>query len=358
VAAQAEPSSRVDVAPAAAEALPARARESEPAVAKIVLVGALSEQRELSLLIRELLDRNAIPSEITRVDRLQPDALFAAEGRDILVLLASTDPHHVRLQFRSPDGERYLLRRLSLPQGLDAAGRELVGQVIESSVVALVRTREGLTRDEAKREMVREDAPVTPESGRQSSPIAAAALTGAAEPTWQLRLALRYATRWSGAELGMAHGPGVVAGLRWGRARSFGVELGFDRSFPQALNRSALSADVQVGSAHALFELRWSLTRRQALRFAFGPALELARVTPLHAAVGVALAPKQLDSVPAFRTELGYELAGNHYSLGVAAALDVWLIRTHYELAGATESEELATPGLVRPGVVIWFGVD
>lgn len=355
--ARAELPVRSDAALPALEDSAAGDTAAERAVAKIVLVGAAANDRELSLLIRELLDRQAIRSEIERADRLEPDALFAAEGRETLVLLALTDPHRARLQFRSPDGERYLLRKLNLAQGLDAAGRELIGQVVESSVVALIRTREGLTRDEAAREMVRESTPASPEPAPPPSPESVSVLPRAAGLALHPRLALRYAARWSGTELGAAHGPGIVAGLRWGRAASFGVELGVERSFAQALTKSALSADVQVSSVHALFELGWPIARRQALRLALGPALQLSRVTPLHGESGVAVGPKQLDTVPAFRAELRYELESDHFSVGAAAALDVWLIRVHYELANTKTTEELATPSLVRPGAVLWFGV-
>ncbi|HEY3497929.1 MAG TPA: hypothetical protein VGK73_24690 [Polyangiaceae bacterium] len=331
---------------------------SSQSAANIVLVGDLGEDEELVLLLRELLEQQGVAAQVTKAKTFDPGALFAdLDGaRDIRVFVTLREFDDARLYFRGPLGDRYLLRRLTLARGLDAVGRELLGQVVESSVAALLHSSEGLSREQATRAIAREadasEAPRVAAGARPTEPPPAPKKTER-----EFHAAVRYALSWSGTEVGLAHGPGIVLGLRYRARPGFGFELAFERFFPQSLTTDALDADVQKTSFRALCELGLPFAEVHWVAFGFGPALELSRLRPLTAEAGVTLAPPSTDVAPALRLELRYFFSAGPAQLGAAAQLDIGLVKTHYDLAEASGRRELAAPALLRPGAAVSIGI-
>ncbi|HEY3493959.1 MAG TPA: hypothetical protein VGK73_04705 [Polyangiaceae bacterium] len=334
------------------------AAPSSRSAATIVLVGDLGEDEELVLLLRELLEQQGVAAQVTKAKTFDPGALFAdLDGaRDIRVFVTLREFDDARLYFRGPLGDRYLLRRLTLSRGLDAVGRELLGQVVESSVAALLHSSEGLSREQATQAIASEtDAGEAPR-------VAPARETTAPPPApkqveREFRAAVHYALSWSGAEIGLAHGPGVALGLRYRSRPGFGVELAFERFFPQTLATDALDADIQKTSFRFLGELGLPFSEAHWIALGFGPALELSRLRPLTASAGVTLAPPSTDVAPALRLELRYSFTAGPAQLGATALLDIGLVKTHYDLADTTARRELAAPSLLRPGAAVSIGI-
>jgi hypothetical protein len=350
----AQPSS---TSPSAASGERAAPEGPGPTSARIVLIGRAAADPELRLLLRELLEREGVAAEIERADRFDPDELFGTErGNVIRVFVVLGDANQARLRFRDPSGERYLLRKVTLSGGLDDVGRELIGQVVESSVVALLRTSEGMSRKEVAEELERDEAT---DSGRTAEPPRAAASPAKdlpAEPTrspWEPGFGLCYVATWSGPELGTSHGPGLVAGARLRGSASAGIELGADRRLAQTLSTPALEASVERTTFHAVLEAGLALSPSQRGFVALGAALELSRTRPRSRAPDVAAAGSKSDLSPALRAELRYEIAAGNFLLGFAALLEASLVRTRYELAQQGPPELLAAPALLRPGGVV-----
>jgi hypothetical protein len=355
-AASAEPANEPVANPAPAASGTTGEASSRP-VAQIVLVDPLASDEELVLLFRELLDRQGVRSEVLRAERFEPGALFAEQGEpeSLRVFVSLRDSRQARLYFRGPGGDRYLLRKLALPTGLDAVGRELLGQVVESSVAALLRSSQGMTRAQASEEIEREAEPAEPPP---ASVAPAPRPTGAdTSGGRELRLAARYVAEWPGAELGLAHGPGVLLGLRFRGRPSFGLELGAERFFQQSLETAELSATLQKSSFRASFELGVPLAPAHSAALALGPTLELTRLHPREAAPGVTLAEPTTDAAPALRFEVRYEYAVERVLIGAALLADVGLVRQHYDLAESGATLELSAPWLVRPGAALSIGV-
>lgn len=339
------------------------ATETAASTADIVLVGAVREDRELALLLRELLARDGLEVQLSEAERFEPAALFGAESPGATrIFVVLDDAHQVRLHLRGPNGERYLLRKVALPNGLDPVGRELLAQVVESSVAALRNSTEGLSREEANAELERESAP--PRATVPSPRAAPARRTAAPPPVppapspWEFHLGLRYAVSSGGAELGISHGPGVVAGARYRRGASLGIELGAERHFAQSLSTPALEAEIQRSSFYALVEGGLTFSARQSGFIALGPALAYTRAHPVTGARDVTLGAPQSNLTPALRLELRYELASRHWLLDVAAVLELSLVRTRYELAGAGAPELLSAPAVFRPGAALMLAVQ
>src|SRR6187399_2666743 len=85
--------------PLASEAAPSG--DNGSTTAKIVLIGAVADDRELGLLFDELLGREGVAVEISRADRFDAAALFApAEAVVTRVFVVCTDGRMARLHFR------------------------------------------------------------------------------------------------------------------------------------------------------------------------------------------------------------------------------------------------------------------
>jgi hypothetical protein len=343
---------------------PPSSGERLTATAKVVLIGAAAADTELPLLFRELLGRKGVTVEIDRATRFAQDELLESDAPEsIRVFVVLDEPTRARLRFRGPDGERYLLRTVTLAGGLDAVGRELLGQVVESSVVALLHSTEGMSRKEVTAALERDDAgdakppaPAAPTPASTAGPDRRRPSAGRPAADWEPRILARYAL--SGTELGASHGPGFGAGLRrrammW----SLGLELGADLRFPQLLSTPALDAKLDLTTFHALVELGLVPSPVRGVFVAVGPALERSRTRTLSTTAGVTAASATTALRPGVRAEVRYELGAGHLLLGVAAVLEASLVKTRYALAQPGAPELLAAPSPGRAGGAVTLGL-
>jgi hypothetical protein len=342
--------------PTSTEAAPTPRLET----ASVVLVGSVGIDQELGLLLRELLGRRGIEVELSTAPRFEPNALFSDErGSGLRVFIVQRGPNDARLYFRAKAGERYLLRRLTLPTGLDAVGRELVGQVVESSAEALLDASQGVTREEVTREIEVDDAPaapaVVPESPK--APVRSAPAS-ARRSSLELRLAARYAGFWQGPELGLRHGPGLGVGIRRAAGVILGLDLGGELFFEQSLSHADLETSVRASGLFLNGEVGLSLAGGYRLLVALGPRLEPLTVRTEAKNATVTAAARRRRVAAGLRLELRYEWAGQHVTAGIAAAADIAFARTHYELGLPDEStQELAEIPAFRPGVAATLGL-
>ena len=331
------------------------ADETRAPAAKLVLIGGAAADPELPLLFRELLERQGVSVVVAPADRFNPDELIESDiGSEIRVFVVLGESQQARLWFRGPNGEKYLLRKVTLSGGLDAVGRELLGQVVESSVVALLRSNEGMSKSEVAAELERDDShEPLPEPPRAAPDPAPPPSRPRAPSPWELHFAARYAATWSGPELGASHGPGLGAGVRFRRAGSFGLELGADHRFTQELSTPSLDASVDRSTFHALLEAGLALAPSHSGFLALGPALELTRIRPTSVSPEVTPAAEHSEVEPALRAELRYEFAAGNVLFGVAALLEATLVKRRYEIEQPGSPELLAAPAPLRPGAVV-----
>ncbi|HVU00158.1 MAG TPA: hypothetical protein VHE30_00350, partial [Polyangiaceae bacterium] len=138
-----------------------------------MFVGAAADTEDLRAVLRELLERSGVHPEFESRDRFRSSALLATEPSDarVWVFLQLTGPRRAKLYFRGPLGERFLLRTLNLRRGMDEVGRELVGQVVETSTVALLRSEGGMSREEAKAGLSAEGEEPEPDEAVPARPL-------------------------------------------------------------------------------------------------------------------------------------------------------------------------------------------
>ncbi len=326
----------------------------QPDAARIVLVGPVANDRSLALLLEELLGHRGIQADIRRSESFDPDALFghSASG-ETLVFISLVDAHNARLHFRAPSGDRFLLRKLELPNGVDPVGRELLGQVVESSVVALFDASQGLSRADVAA-AIAQDAAETAAVRKQQTAPSSPPPTPPGEPTnWDFGVGATYSGEWSGSDLGLANGPGVALGTRRYSVLTFGVRLDLQRYFPQHLRTPLIHADIQRTVALASLEVGWTQSKEHAVFATLGPALEISRLSPFPASPDVQSVAAKFDLAPALRGQVYYELTLGHLCLGAAAWVNVSLSDTHYDIIDEGTQRAIARLDGVRPGMTL-----
>ncbi|HEX6765177.1 MAG TPA: hypothetical protein VF103_06855, partial [Polyangiaceae bacterium] len=331
--------------------------------------GAVRERAELVALLTELLGQDDVHCDFSDAERFDPNALFAREGSDaeVRVFLRPVGDRQARLYFGGSGGERFLLRSVDLPSGLDEVGRELVGQVIETSVMTLLHSSSGLSREQASAAVASENpvAEVSPPPSRApvgKSPSRAPANESEAKPheplALELALALRYAAEWTGSDFGLAHGPGLELAIGSRSGLRLRGRVSGEWFFEQSLDAKELTVGTQTSALRAGFEAGTSVADRQLVSLGVGGGVDIVRVAPGDPLVaGVEPAAPETAIRFVFRPELRYELDLTPVVLAFAVFADLSLARTHYDLAESGSPTELGAPWPVKPGAALMLGM-
>jgi hypothetical protein len=336
--------------------------------ATVILVGAAGRDSDLKALLGELLERRGVRTSLSEQDAFGREELLHAEARGsgVLVFVVPSPDGNVRLYFRAPDGERFLLRSVLLRSGFDDVGRELLGQVVETAVGTLLDSGEGLTREQAQLALTSEDRSTTrsvqddnarpavdpPRRAAWRTPPPFPRLGApAALEAW---LALRYGVVALGNGLGVAHGPGIELGL--GVRRHFllrGRLLG-ERDFPHSFSTPSVAAELTRTRLRLATDAGFELNRRHWLLISLGIGQDRVDVRPT-APPGSRLAPEPSfhDQAPVALAELRYEAALGRFRVGAALGADLSLVRTHYDVVHGAERESVGKPWLIRPSAAL-----
>lgn len=339
----------------------------DEARALVVLIGDAGASDALRSVLSELLERRGIAVEYETRDRFSSRALLS-ENQDGRVWVFVSDPGRrvAKLYFRGPTGERFLLRRLALKNGLDELGRELIGQVVETSTVALLGSDAGVSREEARAGISAEgdDAESAGDDalhlrGAPSPETSGAGLGAHARSRLDLDVDARGFAKWSGHELGFDHGVGAEAALafraspRW----SIGGRAELEYGFGQSIETDALDADVRATSFRVGPEMG---TAEGVSAFSLGllAGADFTKTTPKASAdPTLALSGSSNGTVPVVRLEARYVLTLGVFRMSAGLFGDVSLADTHYDVEDATGSHRVAAPWPVRPGVALTLGL-
>jgi hypothetical protein len=331
--------------------------------ATVVFVGDNAGRNELAAVLVELLQRNGVRVRLLSEPRFEPASLLSGgEGdRTVRVFIELRDPHMARLYFRGPEARRFLLRELEMRDGLDEFGRELIAQVVESSVTALLHSSAGLSRDQVRAALVEQNQLPAPDSiPRDEAPHAQRASEDVARFTgW---LGLKYAGQWSGSDLGGVHGPGGEIGIEWrGGASSRSAErtpivrttFSAERWFSQTVTSQQVKASLQSWPLRLGVDVGWPRAHGQTWLFGLAGGVDLTRIEPEAGDPSVTASAASVDVVPMLRAALRYEFGTGPWRLAFTAYADVSLLATHYDLARGSSFERLAAPWPVRPGAAL-----
>jgi len=275
------------------------------------------------------------------------------------------------LYFRGPFGNRFLLRTLKLKNGLDEVGRELIAQVVDTSILTLLRSEAGLSREEAKTGLAHPsepDANSTEETDalekRATGPPPADARSAddgagkSAPSALEFELGARGAAKWTGSDLGADYGAGAETGLSYNRSKGLFLRgrVLFEYGFGQAISTPALNATVRTTALRAGVDFGTAFGV-SAFAFGLGFGADLARISPekTHDA-SLVLAEESTATVPVIRLEARYELSSGFFRMAAGLFADAPLVDTHYDVRGSDGQERIAEPWAVQPGVLVVVG--
>jgi hypothetical protein len=332
--------------------------------AAITLIADAARSPELRSVLNELLERDNIDALFTERARFGSEELLDTNSTEktVGVFIVPSGRGAARIYFRAPDGERFLVRDVTLSSGFDALGRELIAQIVEASVVALLHSGVGLSREQVKAELgasaddSHEDSAPKPAGAVKPAPGQAPSSQGRAHKEVLLEgwVAARYAAEWSGSALGIGHGPGLELGLgvRWRvllRAR-----LTLEQDFPVGLSAGPIDARVTTSRWRTALDVGAALAENSAFALSLGVGQDASRIEPTGSrdpAVLPAAASREAPVV--VNSGIRFEAGSTQFQVALAAGLDVPLVHTPYDVDRGANAKQLAEPWLVRPNAAL-----
>jgi hypothetical protein len=292
------------------------------------------------------LDRPIRWSSLDELDLAQVTERPAEEGvaPPARVWVDCSDPTRARLYFADWTSERFLLRDVPTPDGLSALSLETIAQMIETSLSALTADRTaGMTRVEMGRALgERPEAP--------APRVEALPRTSLAPALGAFYAAQAFAEDWP-----IEEGPGVAAELRQstGRARLGGWLTG-QYQLPATIDDGFAGVRVDTFAIRAGVEIGTPVATDAVAIGRIGVGGDVIHVAPRPADAADAVLEKEKfywDSMVQFATGLQVRL-NPHLELDVAILIDVDLVLRHYDVQVGGATTRLATPWLVRPGLL------
>jgi hypothetical protein len=339
--------------------------------AVITLTAAAAESKELLRVLNELLARDEIEVAFsTRRSFGSTELLRAGSNDDAVEAFVVPDgTERARLYFRAPDGQRFLVRDVALPSGFDAVGRELIAQIVESSIVALLHSEVGISRAQVKAEVESSaEAPrtdsaapkVEPRAPPKKTPEPRAAPTQArprAEQTlyavegW---LAAHYAADWSGSALGLRQGPGLELGVGFRRRTFVRARLVVEQDYPNTLQAGPIDAKVTTARGRAVIDWGTPIGQGQALAFSAGAGEDRSRIEPTASRDALVVPAGPSRETPfVLHSEARLEASVTPFRLTLAVGFDIPLVQTPYDVDRGAAAKQLAAPWAVRPGAIL-----
>jgi len=346
-------------APPAIKVEPPRARRD----ARIRLVGSPPRAADIERVVNELLSREAIDVTWSRVAALHTDEILVLDPQQpgLGVWLDLRLPSEVSLYFRDGAGERFIIRRLPLAGAPDEVGVEAVGQIVESSVVALLEQRtETLSRSEAV--AVLAASPPDARARTEAAPESATATATDAGRSASVEL--------GGGAAGAAFAPQlpVIARLEATVALMFrprgsthpafspswGLSLALGYTWPRHYDGVPVGVELQAEGAFAAGVFELQLARSMALRVTGGLGINHVRYQPRNGAVTLSLANQGTFLLPLARLGAMAVLGpwGRWWAFAGAVA-DVALFKVHYDVRDVQgNTRPIVVPYTVQPGLV------
>ena len=317
--------------------------------------------RQDPVLLKEVISDLLTVHGITPVFETRPefnaDDLFdidrSRSTHQIVVWVFMPRPDNVRLVFSDPGLQRFLLREIPLPLGLDVLGRETVAQVIESSTLALLQGSAGVSRAELRNSF-------NPSSAQQTGaplPAAPAHFDRSKDSPRAIRhrLGANYGFSLSGSDFGVLQGPGITAGLESAApSGSLLLSAAFEWHFQRHHRTADFDLAVQSELLWLLAGFRTPIRDATCFLATVGPGVEFSRASATASGVGpIPVEPNAARLNLWSRLQLGLEWGDSPLVFQLARVTDLSPYRIHFEVVRAGANETLANPWAVRPGLML-----
>lgn len=326
--------------------------------AVVSLLGELSKEPELALLVEELLWRQGIEPTLRSGRDFSPEQLLSEGDQDpsVRVFVVMQSPTVARLYFRGPGGQRFILRPLELPNGVDDVGRELLGQVIESSTTALLRSSAGITREQAVAELSPSKEP-GPKRVEKPPPVPPETPRGAADSHYEGWVALGLFGQHHGTDFSVALGP--QAELGWGRRSHvlWRTRLFVSETLKQRAHTERVEASLRTTALRAGIDFGQVLSDTALWAAGLSAGVDVTRLHPGEARdPGLVPDRASTEVAPLIRPEFRLEFGKRPTYVVVSVFVDWALFDTHYDIETESGVVRVAEPWQVRPGLAVDLG--
>jgi hypothetical protein len=340
---------------------PARAQDPAPPV-DVTVVGTAEDLERVRGLVPRLAAGGA---RWLRVDRMDPGDVLRerrdsdAGGAAVRAWVDLTIPTRARLAFATRS-ERFLVRDVDLSGRFDEVDRAALGEVLESSIGALVANeRAGLTRTEAEAVLARRDVSAPPAVVTAPGPPQPVSVLAPPPSRWAV--GFFYAAQALSDEPALDQGPGLTLAVasfpRWPLVHETGrgpiifasaqYRLPVHERGPRigvALYTIAARAGVECGP------LLW-----ERLRVRLGAGADIVHVAPESSDPAATLSAAHWSSSFVASAALRANLIRQPRRFWLSATLlaDVLPTAVRYDVALDGATEPVFSPWRVRPGLTL-----
>ncbi|MGA7123290.1 MAG: hypothetical protein WBY94_24525 [Polyangiaceae bacterium] len=256
-----------------------------------------------------------------------------------------SNPVRMRIYFANWNAERFLLREVPLPDGLNELALETLGQVIASSLSALMTdAHAGMSRAEITSVLQPETAKPEPEPEPAPGPPLTA--------TWSLF----YAMQTFAPEQSIEHGPGLLAtlGPRVDGWRP-GVWISAQYQLPETIDTGLIGVRLDTVALRAGVQMARPLGSRVSMALRAGLGGDVIHIAPRKGSSDppTTLSPDRFSWGYAAQVALASTIrldAG--FALCLALIADVDLDMRHYDVMVDGAAMRAVTPWWVRPGLM------
>jgi len=350
----------------AASAGPAQARTASVAISVIAADACAPRLREV---VAEQLADLATGLTWSCFESIDEEAPFRAArvpAGGVQMWIDVSLPAEARLTVRDHE-ERFVVRRVPLASGLDEVGREEIGQIVRSAVLAvLAGASETLSRAEARVTVSswpgrpgpvteRSAGPPVQDPGRFLVPTSPHPAPRGAAAGWRptLDLGAVATLRAFSSPIPVVGEFGVVAVVGGATRASLWVEAAY--RLPASERAPAIGVEIRALSLRAGFAVSSRGGGRVAFRAGAGAGIERTSFSPQPTGGGVALAPGGSFLVVTGRALIGVELRVTaRLRVGLTAFCDAETTNVHYDLhAPDGTASRVLTPFPLQPGLTL-----
>jgi hypothetical protein len=258
----------------------------------------------------------------------------------------------LRVYFVNCKTERFLVRDVPLPDGLNDVALETVAQVIESSVAALLAgAAVGMTREEMATELRPPPAPPIPALPPPPAPVDARA------GRWEPSIGAFYAAQAFASEVPVEHGPGLLVHIDRAADRWIaGAWVSAQYQLPERVRSSLAGARLDTLALRGGAEVGRSLDGRWGVGARIGAGVDAVHIAPRSgsSAASATLTADRFSWTYALHLALVATVrASRHVAVSLAAVADVDVNERHYDVSIDGALTRVATPWPVRPGVLL-----
>lgn len=273
-----------------------------------------------------------------------------------------TPASEARLTLRDVRADRFVVRRIPLPRGLDEIGREEIGQIVRSAALAvLVGPAESMNREQARAEISRwtqpkPSPPATTSPGSRPASEPTRESTRTDRPARLLQIGPVVSARVFATSIPLVEAVGVTAAV--GRPNGIGLWIDVEYQVPARDNASPVG--VQLDAVAVRAGLLASVAMRPSLTARLGAGAGFTRTSfsPLGDSSTITTAPPDAFFSLVGRVSAGVDVrASRSVTAGVAIFCDVVGADVHYDLHESDGStRRVLTPFRLQPGVALQVG--